>query len=424
MVKKERINRRKFLKVGVSAFIAWAVIVTGFGFPFIVGAANVKLKDPIKIAGQAINTGPQGMNGLFMQEGARLAIDEINAKGGILGSKIEFAFRDEENRSDITVKNARYFVNTWGADFIIGGETSGTCLALGEIMPELNRILIVYHGSTNRLNEDLVYKRNFKQIFRVSLPLYHDAIGGAFLVNDWGLKRYGAIIPDYEYGHVCWKLFKKTLKTLQPDAEFVAETFAKMGTVDYSSHIMKVMAAKPEVFMTFEWGGGLVALIKQANLYGVNKNVKAWMSPMAAQMDSLISLGREYPEGIWGSNRYWFLYPDTAKNKDFVSKYYTRYNKYPSQGSENAYTAIYMIKQGVERAKSLEIDQLIKAMEGMELDRPAGPCYIRKEDHQAIFSVPWGQITQDPKYPMPILTNLKVYPAEKIFPKPPFPPID
>jgi len=415
------LNRREFLKASAGALgVGAALIGGGIGFPAIARAAKGKVKNPIKIACQGVASGPLGNNGDFMNKGALLAVEEINGKGGILGSKIEFNFRDDESKVDVAIKNARYFVDTWDADFLIGIDSSGVALALGQIMPDLNRILIVTHGSTNKYNEEIVFKKGIKQCFRSSVPLYQDACAGALVAKDFPAKQWAAILPDYEYGHTSWKLFKQTLKTLRPDVEFVADSFAKSGTVDFSSHIAKVMGANPEAIFSVEWGGELVTLIKQCQLFEVYKKVKYWMAGMGGAMDVLQGLGREYPEGLWGTTRYWFLYPDNPKNKAFVDAYHKRWNNYPSHNSESAYTAVHMIKQAVEKAQTLEIKELIAAMEGMQIDRPAGPCYIRKEDHQAVYSVPWGQIKHDPKYPFPILTNLKVFPAEKYYLHPPF----
>ena len=108
----------------------------------------------------------------------------------------------------------------------------------------------------------------------------------------------------------------------------------------------------------------------------------------------------------------------------FNDAFKKRWDTYPSYPSETAYTAVHALKKAVEKAKSVETGKVIEALEGMELSRPAGPCVIRKEDHQAVYAVPWGQITHDSKYPMPTLTNLKVFPADQYYRKPPFAPVE
>src|SRR5438445_3920936 len=161
MTRNRRTTRRAFLKGTAAGFAALAA-------PRVLGASpNLKLKKPIKVGCQCILSGPLGGYGEFMRKGATLAMEEINAAGGIGGSPVELNFRDEELKPDVGVKNARYFVHDWGADFLVGIDSSGVALAVGEIMPGLERILIVTHGATEKYNEQLVYKRQIKNCFRV-----------------------------------------------------------------------------------------------------------------------------------------------------------------------------------------------------------------------------------------------------------------
>jgi branched-chain amino acid transport system substrate-binding protein len=219
-------------------------------------------------------------------------------------------------------------------------------------------------------------------------------------------------------------MFRATLKRVKPEVEFVGESFAKFGTVDFSSHISKVMGTNPEAIFSTEWGGEAVTMIKQAKLFKVFDQTKTFMCAMGAAMDVLQGLGADYPDGAWASGRYYFLYPESAENRRFVEDFRKRYNTFPSYVSETSYAALYAIKKAVEKAGTLDIDPVIQALEGMELSRPAGPCVIRKEDHQAVYTVPWGRIRHDPKYPMPTLGDLRVVPANEYYRKPPFTPIE
>src|SRR5437660_110629 len=147
------------------------------------------------------------------------------------------------------------------------GLPRAVALAVGEIMPSLNRVLIVTHGATEKFNEDLVFKRHVRQCFRVCVPVYQDGIASALVAKDLPVKRWATISPDYEYGHTSWKMFRAYLKRFKPDVEFVGESFAKFGTVDFSSHISKVMALNPEGIFSTEWGGEAVTMVKQAKLF-------------------------------------------------------------------------------------------------------------------------------------------------------------
>src|SRR5205807_9782840 len=266
MAPARRTSRRTFLRPSALGVAGRAAASRARAAP------DLKLKKPIKVGCQSILSGPLGGYGEFMRKGAVLAMEEINAAGGIGGSPIELNFRDEELKPDVGVKNARYFVHDWGADFLVGIDSSGVALAVGEIMPTLNRVLIVTHGATEKYNEDLVYKKHIRQCFRVRVPVYQDGIASALVAKDLPVKRWATISPDYEYGHTSWKMFRAYLKQNKPDVEFVGERFAKFGTVDFSSHISKVMGLNPEGIFSTEWGGEAVTMVKQAKLFKVFEN--------------------------------------------------------------------------------------------------------------------------------------------------------
>jgi branched-chain amino acid transport system substrate-binding protein len=412
------VNRRRFLSCGavLGAGAAWASL----GWHASPALAQRKLKGPIKIGAQATLSGPFGGYGEYMRMGAQLAVDELNAAGGILGAPVEIAFRDEELKPTVAAANARYFVDTWGADVLTGIDASSSVLGVAEVMAELNRPLIVTHAATEKLNEIYVYQRGIKQIFRISVPVYQDGILAAMIAKDFPVKRWATIGADYEYGHTCWKFFKATLQRLRDDVQFVEESWAKFLTTDFGPHITKVMAANPDGIYSTQWAGEAVTLIKQAKLFGVFDKIQAWMTPMGAAMDVLEGLGAEYPEKCWVSSRYWFLYPPTQENRAFVERFHKRWGKYPHYVSETTYSAIYAYKAAVEKAGTTETAAVIKALEGMTVTTPGGRRYFRPEDHQAIYEVPWGRIMHDAKYPFPILTDLKVLPGELYYRQPPF----
>lgn len=412
-----KLSRRTF--IGAMAAAGGALAAAGLARPGGARAAKPSGK-PVKIGHMCVLSGVLGGYGQFMQMGATLAAEEINAAGGILGRPLEFQFRDTQVKPDIGVKNARYFVDEWGADFVAGIDSSGVALAVGKIMPQLNKVLMITHGATEKVNEQLVYKEGIKQIFRISVPVYQDGIASAIIAKDFPAKRWATISPKYEYGYTSWEMFKKTLKQFRPDAEFVEESWAPFGTQDFGPHISKVMAANPEGIFTTEWAGEAVSLVKQAKLFGVFGKIKEWVNPMGGAMDVLEGLGKDYPEGLWVSSRYWFLYPPTGINQSFVQRFHKRWGRYPHYSSETSYSAYWALKQACERAGGTETDKVVKALEDMTMISPGGRRWFRKEDHQAVYEVPWGRTKADPKYPFRILGDLRTVPAEMYYRHPPF----
>lgn len=416
---KKKMTRRQFVKAGLMTTAA-ASLGVGILKPTGLYAATPKVAGPIKVGYQAISSGTLAGYGEFHKMGAVMAMEEINKAGGIAGVKLEVEFRDSTLKKPQAIKNARYFVDSWGADFLAGVDSSGQALALAPVMAQLGKPLMVTHAATEKLTEVEVFKKGIKQIFRICTPTYQDGNAAAFVAKDLPAGTWATISPKYEYGYTCWKMFKDTLGKLKPDAKFVAESWAPFGTTDFRPHINTILDAKPQGLYSVEWAGELITMIKQAKQAGLFKQIKHIMLPVGAAMDVLEGLGAEMPDGVWISGRYFFLYPDDKRNNDWVARFRKRWNHYPAYVSETGYSAMYAFKKAVELAGSKESDKVISTLEGMELDSPAGKRVFRKEDHQAMYSVPWGLTKSDPKYPFKIMGKQVVVPASECFNRPPF----
>ncbi len=420
-----RITRRSLLKGGVAGGLVLGASLGGLG---ISRAKPAKGKEPIRIGGQGATSGAHADYGWQMMAGATLAIEEINAKGGVLGRKLELKFMDEELKPATAVKNARYLVTDWGADFLFGIDSSGSAMAVGPVLPELNKLCFFCHAATHRLTEELVTGKGIKQIFRMVAPVYQDALAAWVFKDDSSIKRWAGINCDYEYGYVAWNLFKQNMKKFRPDVEFVAAAWAPFWTMDFSSHISAVMAEKPDAIFATPWAGEGVMLLRQALLLGVFDKIQVWWQGMGGSVDLLEGISREvegnkFQGKLWATARYIHNYPDTPENKKFVEAFRKRWGKFPNYSAESSYSTIYAIKAGVEKAQSVETAKVAAALEGMELKTPAGSRLIRKEDHQAIYTVPAGRVMKTPEYPLPILGDLKVIPAKDYFRNPPFEPV-
>lgn len=383
----------------------------------------------IKIGGQGVTSGAHADYGRQMIMGATLAIDEINAAGGVLGSKLEMKFMDTQLSPAVAVKNARYMVQEWGAHLLFGVDSSGVCMKLGMVLPELDRIHIFCHAATEKLTEKLVYEKGIKNIFRISPPVYQDSIIAAKVFKDFPeIKRWAGINCDYEYGRTCWNLFKSELKKHRPDVKFVAETWAPFWTTDFSPQLSAVMAEKPDAIFATPWAGEAVMLLRQALHNRVFDKIQAWWQAMGGSVDVLEGLAREvaankFKGKLWGTARYIHNWPHTPQNMAFIEKFLKRWVRYPNYSAEASYSAIYVFKAAIEKTKNLETAMLIKAIEGMKIQCPGGERYFRPEDHQAIYTVPAGKVVHNPAYPLPVLGDLKIIPAEDYYRKPPFPSI-
>jgi branched-chain amino acid transport system substrate-binding protein len=359
--------------------------------------------------------------------GATMAVEEINGAGGILGCKLEMKMMDEELKPATAVKNVRYLVTEWGAHFLYGVDSSGSAMAVGPVLPELKRIHFFTHAATHRLTEELVAQKGIKEIVRVSVPVYQDAILAAMLFKDRpDLKRFATIGSDYEYGYATWAMFKDTMKKYRPDADFVAAAWAPFWTMDFSPHIASVMAQKPDVILATPWAGEAVMLLRQAQLQGVFDEVKAWWQAMGASVDVLEAVGRDvdkFKGKLWATARYIHNWPDTPENHAFVERFERRWGRLPNYSAEVTYSAIQITRAAVMKAHSLDTPKVLDALKGMQIKTPAGLRVFREEDHQFVYNVPAGRVVIDPKYPIPVLGDLKVVPAKDYYRWPPFTPV-
>jgi len=383
----------------------------------------------IKIGVQGASSGAHADYGRQISMGATMAVEEINAAGGVLGCKLEMKFMDEELKAATAVKNARYFVTEWGAHFLVGVDSSGSAMAIGPVLPELRRINFFTHAATHRLTEELVADKKIQEIVRVSAPVYQDAVVAALIFKDMpNIKRWANIGADYEYGYSSWNLFKETMKKFRPDVEFVAAAWAPFLTMDFSPHVAAVMAQKPDAIFSTPWAGEAVMLLRQALLQGVFDQVEAWWQAMGGSVDVLEGIAGDVRENkfkgkLWATARYIHNWPDTPENKKFVERYQKRWSRLPNYSAETTYSSLMIMKAAVEKAKSLDTAKVIDALKGMQIMTPAGLRVFRSEDHQFIYNVPGGRVVLDPKYPIPVLGELKVFEAKDYYRHPPFTPV-
>ena len=417
------VNRRDFLStLGVSVGAALTASA-GSVIPS-VGVAHAQEKPkgnipdtPYKIGHMTFFTGPAAVLGEPMYKGQLLAAEEINAAGGLLGKrKIEILKADEAAGTDANVKELRRLKLSEKIDFFCGITSSGNTPALGPVAEELKCLTIFVDGCTDFLWDKAVPNPHY--IFRITNMQSADGVTCAVAVaQTWPkIKKIAHIHPDYSYGRNAFDHFGIVMKKLMPHTEVVSEGWPKLGTTDFSSHITKAIASKPDLLVTSLWGGDYVSFYKQALRFGMYDNMK-----VIANIGFGIepgALGKDHPEGILAGAHanYHFTYPpgnEWPLNKQFVERYHKRWNEYPNYAAEGAYTTLYLLKYAIEKANDLlgtwpEPSQIITMLEGMVMATPAGYLYIRPEDHSGFKPTVVGFSKNVPEYPFPILDPARI----------------
>jgi branched-chain amino acid transport system substrate-binding protein len=391
---------------GLVVAIFMAAVIIG-------GGEALASSGTIKIGSVYIFSGFAATYGQFAKQGLELAVDEINKSGGILGKKLKVYFEDSHAKAPIALRAIRKLVYEKGVDFLIGLDSSGVAKGVVPYLKELKVPLIITHAAT----PDVTGSQCNKYTFRVSVNINQNVMAAARIAAKTKAVKWTTIGPDYAFGHQSWEYFQKYLSKLNPKAKFMKTVaFPKIATEDYSPYITSIMAAKPDGVFISLWSGDLVNFIKQANKMGFfNKGYTVLMS-LGAATEVLYALRDQMPTGVWVGTRYWFLANNSPVNKHFVEAYKARYGVYPSYNAQNAYAAVYALKAAIEKAGTTNKEAVIKALEGLKVNVPAGNIYIRPGDHQAVLNVTWGKTAADNKYPIRILKPMVIFKGEEVTP--------
>ena len=374
----------------------WTIGVFVISLSLLFGTGAIAAQGPpIKIGAMFICSGKVGGYGKHAQQAIQLAVDEINAGGGILGRKLEATVKDTLLKKDVMLEIAKKFVNEDKVDFLMGPTSSGLALALTEFAKQNKKILI----ATQAADDSLTGARLHPYIYSTLSNAMMHARSGAYLLAAMPYKRYMCIGPDYSYGHSSWEMFKTKLKELRPDVEIVGELFPKFLADDYSTYIKQIQEAKPDMVWSPLWGGDAVTFIKQALPTGLFKEVK-FAFPCAGALEVLVPMGKEMPEGVYVSSRYFFPTPDSSMNRSFVKAYQERYKEYPDYMAGETYAGVYFIKAAIERAGTTDTEAIIKAVdrEPLAWETPEGWKIMRPADHSVVEDCLWGETTFNEKY--------------------------
>jgi branched-chain amino acid transport system substrate-binding protein len=311
------------------------------------------------------------------KNGWNLALDEINAAGGIDGNKLEVVSRDDNGNPGDTVRVAQELVAREQVKLLFGGYLSNTGLALADYAKQRR----IFFLAAEPLTDKIVWQDGNKYTYRLRPSTYMQV---AMLVPEAAKlkkKRWALVYPNYEYGQSAVATFKRLLKAAQPDVEFVAEQATPLGNVDAGAVTQALADAKPDAIFNVLFSADLGKFVREGNTRGLFKD-RAVVSLLTGEPDYLDPLGKEAPVG-WIVTGYPWYSIDTPANRKFVAAYEAKYHDYPRLGSVVGYTAMMSIANGLKKAGSPDADKLAAAFKGLPVDTPFGPIIYRKQDNQS-----------------------------------------
>jgi branched-chain amino acid transport system substrate-binding protein len=367
---------RFFSKTGFVMFLAGLISVALLAA---VPTAALAQQKTIKYGTMHPLTGAYAVLGLDQQRATQMAVEEWNAKGGVLGHKIIWVHRDDELKGNVAIRRAKELVEEEKCDFI-GGTLSGSItLALNELACKTKTPYMAACMTDMVLGSD---QCKYGAAFMVA------PYSAALAVSQYAFKNVGkrwfSITADYRWGH---SLLEGWLwQSQQMGGQFLGNVYVPLGTTDFSTYFAKVLAAKPDFIVMNNLGADQTAAIKQASELGLTKKIKIFCTKTA--QSTIKELGPAYNENvIGGMTFYWKLGSKYKGAKTFVDKFVKKYGAPPEQDGECAYVAANLLFMAIEKAGTVtDKAKIMATLEGLKYQLTKGPEYVRGCDRQRVQS--------------------------------------
>ncbi|MGF7187763.1 branched-chain amino acid transport system substrate-binding protein [Robbsia andropogonis] len=311
------------------------------------------------------------------KNGWNMALDEINAAGGVNGRKLEVISRDDNGNPGDTIRVAQELVAGEQVKMLFGGFLSNTGLALADYAKQRK----IFTLEAEPLTDKIVWQNGNKYTYRLRPSTYMQV---AMLMPEaikLHKKRWAVVYPNYEFGQSAVATFKKLLKAAQPDVEFVADQATPLGKLDAGAVTQALADAKPDAIFNVEFAADLGKFVREGNTRGLFKD-RAVVSLLTGEPEYLDPLGAEAPVGWTVTGWPWYSIT-TPEHKQFVAAYQAKYHDYPRLGSVVGYLALKSLAAGIAKAKSTDSDALSAAFQNLTVPSPLGPITYRAQDHQS-----------------------------------------
>ena len=367
--------------------------------------------DTIKVGLVDTYTGPPSNYTLDVLDGFKLAVNKINAKGGVLGKKIEYTTRDEKFQPNIGIAMAKELVMKEKVDILMGTINSATALAVSDFARKEKIPFFVTNAKSNKITGEKGHRYVFNM--NENTEMAGRAAGVALAKKPF--VKYWICGDDYEYGHSIADSLWNNLKKLNPKVQLMGQSWWKIGEADLTPYIMQIMAAKPDFIIVATGGPSMVNFQKAAKATGLSQKIPFYQHT-GTELGTLLPQGKDAPEGVYGTTSYLFYFPDTPENRAFAEEFMKTYKRYPKATALAGYMTAQFIAEGFKKAGKVNKEALINALEGMKLDSPIGPLAIRACDHQLEMPSYFGMTKKSPKYDFLVSDNNLVVSPEDSMP--------
>lgn len=371
-----RISRTPFLlaaAVGlVTSLSACAGSAAGSAGSAGASGGTVTIGESTTLSGSIASLGQTGL------QGVQLAVDDLNAHGGLLGKKINLVSADDAVTPATGVSNVRTMVDGDHAVAIFGPVASSIASA-EEQFTNAQHIPIFFHTS----NDIGLTTKGFSKYAFQTVPntLMEPRAVADYLAKTYAGKQVtiATFAPNYSFGQDTVAAFIQALKDLNVNYKIVKQEFPPLGATSIGSYLAAIESAQPQFVFNAQFGGDLVTFTKQAQSYGLFDKAK-----VIAMYDYSVlkTLGSAVPAGAIGFDRAPFWTQNNAALQSFVQEFHAKYGDYPSEWATLGYASVQQWAKGVQQAKSFSGDAVSGALNGATVPTVLGSLQIRACDHQ------------------------------------------
>ncbi len=319
------------------------------------------------------------------RNGWQLALEQVNASGGVLGRKLEIVSRDDAGQPQNAIRLAGELLNDQKVDLLAGGFLSNVGLALTDFALQNKKLFV----AGEPLSDALVWEKGNRYTYRLRPSTYMQA---AMLVPDAAklkAKRWATVAPNYEYGTSTVKWFKQLLSAARPDVEWVGDQLPTLGKIDAGATVAALAQAKPDAILNVTFAGDLTSFVRQGNTRGLFDD-RSVVSVLTGEPEYLDPLGAETPEG-WLVTGYPVGAVTDSANKAFIDAYRAKFNELPKMGSVVGAALVASIVAGILKSGGTDSEKMADGFAGASFDTPFGKAMWRAQDHQSTLGTYVGK---------------------------------
>jgi len=319
------------------------------------------------------------------KKGMDLALDEINAAGGVLGRKLEIVSRDDNGTPGDAVRVAEELIAREKVALLMGTFASNVGLAVADLARQ-RKVLFL---ASEPLTDKIVWENGNRYTFRLRASTFMQT---AMLVPEaakLGKKRWAIVYPNYEYGQSAAAAFKKQMLFRQPGGLEFVEQAVPLGKIEPGPVVQALIDAKPDAIFSALFGPDLARFVREGQVRGLFKD-RPVFNLLGGEPEYLDPLKDEAPVGWWVTGYPWYSI-DTPEHKRFRDAYQAKFNDYPRLGSVVGYSAVKAAAAALRAAGSTDTEKLVVAMKGLTFESPFGKVTFRKQDHQSTMGAYVGR---------------------------------